>query len=137
MVNSRFAVAIHILALIAANPFKQLTSEFIAGSVNTNPVVIRRLTSLLKKSGILTSRVGVPGPTLKKAPSEISLMEIYKAVQNKEELFVIHEKPNPDCPVGRQIQSALDVTFLEVQKAMENELASKSLQDVMNHLVEK
>ncbi|MCY7777244.1 Rrf2 family transcriptional regulator [Bacillus haynesii] len=132
MVNTRLSVAIHILSLIAANPRE--SSEMIAGSVNTNPVVIRRMISQLKKAGILTSRPGVAGATLKRDPEDISLLDIYRAVQPHEELFAIHDKPNPNCPVGRQIQTTLDQTFHSVQQAMENELASKSLKDVLTHL---
>ncbi|WP_195536806.1 Rrf2 family transcriptional regulator [Bacillus paralicheniformis] len=132
MVNTRLSVAIHILSLIAANPRE--SSEMIAGSVNTNPVVIRRMISQLKKGGILTSRPGVAGATLKRDPEDISLLDIYRVVQPQEELFAIHDKPNPNCPVGRQIQTTLDQTFHSVQQAMENELASKSLKDVLTHL---
>jgi len=132
MINSRLAVAIHILSLISTD--ERASSDMIAGSVNTNPVVVRRTISQLKKAGILTSRAGVPGASLKKDPSEITLLEVYRAVQSKEELFAVHDNPNPDCPVGKNIQRALDETFGSVQRAMENELASKSLYDVMNHL---
>lgn len=134
MINTRLSVAIHILTLVASNPNEPLTSEFIASSVNTNPVVIRRISSLLKKAGILTSRPGVPGSALTKAPSEISLLEIYEAVQVQDDLFAIHEKPNPNCPVGRNIQATLDKTYYSIQKAMENELKNKSLKDVIEHL---
>ncbi|MEC1259290.1 Rrf2 family transcriptional regulator [Bacillus swezeyi] len=132
MVNTRLSVAIHILSLIASNPRE--SSEMIAGSVNTNPVVIRRMISQLKKADILTSRPGVAGASLKRDPADISLLDIYRAVQQQEELFAIHEKPNLNCPVGKQIQSTLDQTFLSVQQAMERELASKSLKDVLTHL---
>ncbi|KAA6451005.1 Rrf2 family transcriptional regulator [Bacillus swezeyi] len=134
MVNTRLSVAIHILSLIASNPREQVSSEMIAGSVNTNPVVIRRMISLLKKADILTSRPGVAGASLKRDPADISLLDIYRAVQQQEELFAIHEKPNLNCPVGKQIQTTLDQTFLSVQQAMEHELASKSLKDVLTHL---
>lgn len=87
-----------------------------------------------EKAGILTSRPGVAGASLKRDPADISLLDIYRAVQSQEELFAIHEKPNPDCPVGKRIQSTLDETFHSVQKAMENELASKSLKDILSHL---
>ncbi|ARV46262.1 transcriptional regulator [Bacillus subtilis] len=132
MINSRLAVAIHILSLVSMD--EKTSSEIIADSVNTNPVVVRRMISLLKKADILTSRAGVPGASLKKDPADISLLEVYRAVQKQEELFAVHENPNPKCPVGKKIQNALDETFESVQKAMENELASKSLKDVMNHL---
>lgn len=134
MINTRFAVAIHILALTATHSREKLTSEYMASSVNTNPVVIRRISGMLKKAGLLTSTVGIPGTTLKKEPGQISLLEVYRAVQNHEDLFAIHEKPNLKCPVGASIQATLDDTFSSVQQAMENELAGKSLKDIVDHL---
>ncbi|GIN88117.1 putative HTH-type transcriptional regulator YwnA [Heyndrickxia sporothermodurans] len=135
MVNSRFAVAIHILSLIATTKDRdQLTSDWIASSVNTNPVVIRRISGMLRKAGILESKPGIAGSILTKAPSQITLLEVYKAVQPQEDLFSLHEKPNPECPVGKKIQSTLDDVFHSVQSAMESKLADQSLQDVLDHL---
>lgn len=103
MINSRLAVAIHILSLISVD--EKTSSEIIADSVNTNPVVVRRMISLLKKADILTSRAGVPGASLKKDPADISLLEVYRAVQKQEELFAVHENPNPKCPVGKKFRT--------------------------------
>jgi DNA-binding IscR family transcriptional regulator len=136
MKNSRLAVAIHILTLVGSNSHNPISSELMAGSINTNPVVVRRLSSLLKKAGLISSQVGVPGSTLTKDPSDISLLDVYHAIEDKTELFAIHDKPNPNCPVGKKIQATLDLTFDSVQQAMENELASKTLKDVMDHLFE-
>ena len=137
MINSRLAVAIHIMVLLASNPRETVSSEWMAGSVNTNPVVIRRIMGMLRKAGLLTSSAGKTGAELTKEPSDTTLLDIFKAVEPKDELFAIHEKPNPACPVGRNIQSALDLTFTRVQTAMEEELRSQSLQDVMNTLSPK
>ncbi|KMJ59586.1 transcriptional regulator [Bacillus sp. LL01] len=134
MVNTRLSVAIHILAVVALHPKEALSSEMIASSVTTNPVVIRRISSSLKKAGLLTSKVGVPGFSLTKEPKEISLLDIYNAIQVDKELFPIHEEPNPNCLVGKRIQSTLEDTYKSVQLAMENELKTKTLQDVMDHL---
>ncbi|WP_164667361.1 Rrf2 family transcriptional regulator [Virgibacillus doumboii] len=135
MKNSRFAVAVHILALTSHNPREQLTSDFIANSVNTNPVVIRRISGKLKKAGLLTSHAGIPGVAVTKESSDISLLDIYKAVQeDNEATFTMHENPNPDCAVGRNIQAVLDNKFDRAQKAMENELAAQTLQDVLHDL---
>lgn len=103
MINSRLAVAIHILSLISMD--EKASSDIIADSVNTNPVVVRRMISLLKKGDILTSRAGVPGASLTKDPADISLLEVYRAVQNQEELFAVHENPNPKCPVGKKFSA--------------------------------
>ncbi|GAA3347377.1 Rrf2 family transcriptional regulator [Lysinibacillus sp. FSL M8-0216] len=134
MINIRLSVAIHVLSLISTD--STLSSEKIASSVNTNPVVIRRISSDLKKAGILTSKVGVPGSSLTRDPSDITLFDIYKAVHLEKELFPIHNNPNPDCHVGKKIQHTLNVTFESVQTAMENELKNKTLESIMNHLNE-
>lgn len=103
MVNSRVSVAIHILSLIATtNDSNQLTSEWIASSVNTNPVVIRRISSQLKKANLIVSNAGVAGYQLAKEPKDITLLDIYRAVQAPEELFAIHDNPNPECAVGKK-----------------------------------
>ncbi len=132
MINTRLSVAIHILSLVATEP--HLSSDRIAGSVTTNPVVIRRISGELRRAGLLASRAGVPGFTLTKGPEEITLLDIYKAVNLEKELFAIHDKPNPNCQIGREIQHTLDVTFDSVRQAMENELNSKTLQDVLQQL---
>ncbi|MCM3790923.1 Rrf2 family transcriptional regulator [Domibacillus indicus] len=135
MINSRLAVAIHIMVLIASNPRETVSSEWMAGSVNTNPVVVRRIMGMLRKAGLLISRAGKTGAALTRDPADITLLDIFRAVEPKEELFAIHEKPNPECAVGKNIQSALDVTFGRAQAAMEQELSSQTLKDVMNHLL--
>ncbi|MBF4501551.1 Rrf2 family transcriptional regulator [Savagea sp. SN6] len=134
MINTRFSVAIHIISLIASNPNEQMSSEWIAGSVNTNPVVIRRIIGLLKKANIVRTSQGVAGVELVKCPSETTLLEIYNAVIHQDELFSVHEKPNVACPVGRNIQKALDVTFGEAQEAMEKVLAGKTVSDIIDDM---
>lgn len=135
MVNSRFAVAIHILSLIAVTKDRTvLTSDFIAGSVNTNPVVVRRISSQLKKAHLLSSTAGVSGYVLTKTPQEISLLEVYKAVQAPDELFALHKSPNPACSVGKQIIGVLTNVFDTVQQAMERELQQQSLQHILDRI---
>lgn len=135
MVNSRFSVAIHILSLIASTKDTHtLTSDFIASSVNTNPVVIRRICGQLKKAGLIASQAGISGYELVVSPKDITLLDIYRAVQAPEDLFAIHDNPNPNCAVGKQIQSTLDDVFCSVQQAMESKLEEETLQDVLDHL---
>lgn len=135
MVNSRFSVAIHILSLIASTKDTNLlTSDFIAGSVNTNPVVIRRISSQLKKAGLIQSKSGVAGYTLSRTPAEINLLDVYHATQAPNDIFAIHEHPNPNCSVGKEIEHTLDSIFSSVQQTMENELKHKTLEDVVQQL---
>lgn len=137
-ISSRFSVAVHVLALLATTPVGELlTSDRMAGSVNTNPVVIRRILGQLKKAGLVEVRAAVGGTHLRRAPADITLLDVYYAVEVVEgSLFNIHDKPNPRCPVGRNIQAALDDTLRRAQAALEQQLASVSVAQVVADLGE-
>ncbi|MBC1499589.1 Rrf2 family transcriptional regulator [Listeria weihenstephanensis] len=132
-ISSRFTVATHILSLIATQE-PPLTSERIAGSVNTNPVVIRRISGQLKKAGLIAVKAGTGGASLLKPLDQITLLEVYKAVDSVEdgELFQFHDSPNPDCEVGAHIQGAMEQTLRDAQTAMEQVLAGKTMADIVD-----
>ncbi len=132
-ISSRFSVAVHVLTLLATNPVGELlTSDRMAGSVNTNPVVIRRILGQLKKAGLVEVRPAAGGTYLRRDPAAITLLDVYRAVDVVEErLFSVHEKPNPNCVVGRSIQAALDGTLGRAQAALEQELAATTLAQVV------
>jgi DNA-binding IscR family transcriptional regulator len=100
-ISSRFTVAVHILSLLSIAGNAHCTSEWIAGSVNTNPVVIRRVIGKLKKAELVNVRPGTGGAYLLKDLDEITLLDVYKAVEVVEEgqLFQFHEQPNPEHPI--------------------------------------
>lgn len=135
-ISTRFAVAIHILTLIDCNKEGKSTSEWIAASVNTNPVVIRRLTGMLHKAGLVDVRPGVAGAKLTRSAADITLLQIYKAVNAVEEdsLFSVHEHPNPACAVGKNIAGAIIPVFSGAQKAMENVLQGVTLDQIVNQI---
>ena len=132
-ISSRFSVAVHVLTLLAANPLGELlTSDRIAGSVNTNPVVIRRILGQLKQAGLVEVRAAAGGTYLRRDPATLTLLEVYRAVEASEpQLFSVHEHPNPHCLVGRNIQAALDGTLARAQAALEQELATTTLAQVV------
>lgn len=134
-ISSRFTIAIHIFACI--DTFEKeykITSDFLASSTNVNPVIIRKLLAQLKAAGLVNVVRGSGGASIARPLNEITFLDIYQAVECVEEgeLFHFHENPNPDCPVGRNIHHILDDKLKRVQSAMEKELASITLQDVMN-----
>lgn len=138
-ISSRFAVGIHILALIQINKDGVSSSEFLAGSVNTNPAVIRKIMGMLKKAELIEVHPGIAGAKLAKELSDITLFDVYKAVNvvPEKELFNIHENPNPECPVGRNIQNTIGPLFSTAQLAMENVLGNVTLEDVVKDIVGK
>lgn len=138
-ISSRFAVGIHILALIEMNKEGISSSEFLASSVNTNPAVIRKLMGMLKKAGLVEVHPGIAGAKLAKDLSEITLFDVYKAVNvvHEKELFSVHDNPNPNCPVGKNIQNTIEPLFAAAQLAMEKVLKDVTLEDVVKDLANK
>ena len=138
-ISSRFAVGIHILALIEINKDGVSSSEFLAGSVNTNPAVIRKIMGMLKKAGLIEVHPGIAGAELAKELSDITLLDVYKAVNvvPDKELFSVHENPNLECPVGRNIQNTIGPLFSTAQLAMENVLGNVTLEDVVKDIAGK
>ena len=119
MNNTRFAVALHILTLLAVeNKCQPTTSEYLAESANTNPVVIRRLLGLLRRAGLVTAQLGAGGGViLARAAEEITLLEVFCAVRETEMFFLDARKANPECICGRNLQPVLAGVFREVEGA--------------------
>ena len=134
-ITSRFTIAAHIITAIDYfNDTPRVNSEFLAGSVGVNPVIVRTVISQLREAGILRTRRGSGGAELARPLHEITFYDVYKAVgsvDKEEGLFRFHERPNPDCPVGRNIRKALDGRLSRIQSAMEAELKRVTLADVV------
>ncbi|MBC1468268.1 Rrf2 family transcriptional regulator [Listeria welshimeri] len=136
-IPTRFSVAVHILTLIDMNKERSITSDTIAASVNTNPVVIRRIMSKLKKAGLIQSSPGISGTYLLKNATEITLYDIYQAVEVTDNLFDIHKNPNPNCEVGANIQETLDTVFIHAQQKMEADLKRTTLSQITADIKQK
>lgn len=137
-INTQFPVAVHILTLIALINEEYSTSELIARSVSTNPVVIRRINAMLKKANLITVKIGVGGTVLNYKPKDITLLDVYNAVKiSKDELlFDLHDNPNLKCFVGANIHGALSEPLMEAQKALEDSLNNYTLLDVVKKIAE-
>ena len=135
-IGSKFTIGVHILtALEYFKESERVNSEFLAGSIGVNPVIVRGVLSQLREAGIVQTQRGSSGAVLAKGLAEISLYDVYKAVGSvdaEEGLFHFHEQPNPDCPVGRNIHGVLDRHLADAQRAMEEELRRTTLADIVN-----
>lgn len=133
-ITSRFTIAIHIFTCIEAlkDEYK-MTSEFLALSINANPVVVRRLLGQLREAGLITVQRGSGGASLARPAEEITLLDIYNAVECVDQggLFHFHENPNQKCPVGRNIHAALDGRLHQIQHAMEQEMQSITVAEII------
>ncbi|KRN58048.1 Rrf2 family transcriptional regulator [Carnobacterium divergens] len=134
-ISTKFPVAVHVLSILSLNRQTTIYSDYIAASVNTNPVVIRRIVGLLKKAGLVDSAPGMGGITLLKEPQEITLYDIYNAVSVKDkQLFSLHQDTNPECVVGKNIQQSLVGVMRTAEEAMEDELKKTTLADTINEI---
>ena len=133
--NTQFSMAVHILTVLAQADDENIKSEKIAASVNTNPVVIRRLLSQLRQANLVSTQTGANGGTrLAKPPSEIRLSDVYRAV-NCGRIFALHNRePNKDCPVGKNIEAVLCHLQKAIDKGIDNTLAKYSLEDVFERV---
>lgn len=136
-ISSRFTIALHILtALETFQGQYRLTSRFLSGSIQANPVIIRNILLQLKAACFVQIPRGRGSITLLKSSNEISLLDVYKSIEplEQDKLFSFHKNPNPQCPVGRNIHNILDWRLLSVQQAMENKLESMKLSDILTDL---
>lgn len=134
-ISTRYSDAIHIMAYIDIYQKTKLSSENIAKSVMTSPVVVRRIMSALQKARLIETTHGSPNPTLAKDPSDITLLDIYLAVEKDKPLFSVDPKTNPQCIVGSQIQDVLAQNYHEVQAAALGRLARITLQDIIDEII--
>ena len=134
-IGSKFTIGVHIITAIEYfKDMDRVNSDFLAGSIGVNPVIVRTVISQLREAGLVQTQRGSSGAQLARRLDEITLYDIYKAVgsvDGEEGLFHFHEQPNPECPVGRNIHQVLGYRLTEAQKAMEDQLKSTTLADIV------
>jgi len=135
MTSSRFAVAVHVLTLMAWSEDEPLKSEQVAESVNTNPVVIRRMLCELAEAGLVVSQTGsMGGSRLSRKPDEITLLDLYRAVECRGVFSLHRQPPSRNCPVGVNIETVLGEVLEEVDLAVEHVLAKITISDIVVRL---
>jgi len=138
--NSRMTIAIHALAWMALaqrQGHDVLTSDQVAASVNTNPVIIRRSLGALRRAGLVRVRHGAgAGWRLARPPGEITLLDVYHAVGQGPLFGMHHTEPNAECPVGRGIRPALGQVYDGIEHVMRRELALVSVADVLRETLQ-
>ena len=125
-------MAVHVLTVLGFKEGDRVTSKLLAMSVNTNPVIIRRLLLTLKRAKLIETGKGAgSGSRLSRSPARINLAQVYRAVENSEPFAPPSTKPNPACPVGNCIRRALNQVFASAEAALENDLAKTTLSSVL------
>jgi DNA-binding IscR family transcriptional regulator len=132
MIATRFAVSLHILTLVARGPTEQSTSARLAWSIGTNPVVVRRLSGLLARAGLITVQRGPGGASLARPADGISLRDVWRAIHpEREKVLRVHSRTNQACPVGQRLPGLLRARFEAAEAALLGNLASTTLANLM------
>ena len=133
-VANRFSIGVHILSLLGALRDAEHTSEWMAGSIGVHPVVVRNVTGMLRRAGLVRTQQGAAGAQLARSLSEVTLLDVFRAVEDEGRLFSVHPRPNPKCPVGARIEQTLGEIFTDAENAMHAKLASVTLEQVVRKL---
>jgi Rrf2 family protein len=134
--NSRFSIAVHILTLLASMPDERLTSEFMALSIGTNAVVIRRQLALLRRAGLVDSKGSKGGGwRLARPADQIGLSEIHSALGTEVQLRMHRNHPHPACAVGQNVRTALQTVYAEVDAAIDETLSGHTVQEMLNDVL--
>ncbi|RYG70994.1 Rrf2 family transcriptional regulator [bacterium] len=134
--NCRFAFGVHVMSVLALNPEENYSSDTLGHTVNTNPVVIRRLLLDLKEAGLVETQRGPGGGAkLARAADEINLAQIYRAASGEVEPFGEHpHQPAQCCQVGREIKHVLERVSESARRAVEAEFEAVTLADVLSEI---
>jgi Rrf2 family protein len=136
--NTHFAVAVHVLVFIAEQGGAPVTSETVAGSVGTNPSFVRRILATLGRAGLTTSQEGKRGGTVLARPADqISLRDVYRAVDEERELIPLHPSPHPQCKIGRNIKGVLGSAVAEVEETVDVQLDKTTIADLLAEIVHR
>ncbi|MDL0088944.1 Rrf2 family transcriptional regulator [Campylobacter gastrosuis] len=133
-IGVKFSTAIHILLSVEFFKDEKNTSEFLAQTIGTNPVIVRNIIGELKRAGLVITKPGVGGLSLAKTPEEITLFDIFAAInENHDLMFKIHNAPI-ECPLGGKINALLTPHFIATQDALKSKLQSIKISDLLNEL---
>lgn len=133
--SHKLSDAIHVLTYIDIFKDGDLSSSAIADSIESNPSLVRRSMAQLTKKGLLVSQPGTVRVKLARPSDEISLLDIYQAIDEVHELLHVDTQTNLDCPVGRNIQPVLRDFYDQIQKAAEQKMAAIKLSDISRDIL--
>lgn len=135
--STKLSDSIHILVFIYTNPGDDLSSATIARSLQTNPSCVRQFMMKLRKAGILNSVAGHAKPTLAREAKNITMLDIYRAVEGEKPLLHLDTHTNPECGVGVNIQYAIQEYYDEIQKIVEEKMSYITLEDIVESYYQK
>ena len=131
--SHRLSDAVHILTYLEIYHGQKISSQDLAASVDANPSLIRSLIAKMVKAGILKPK----SPQLSRPAAEITLLDVYYAVEENHHLLHVDEQTNQQCPVGKNIQPVLGKAYDQIQVAAEAMMKQITLQDVVDEVADR
>lgn len=135
--STKLSDALHLLVFVATGQGGDLSSDAIAKSLACNPSSVRQLMSKLRRGGLLSSVAGHARPTLARKPCDISMLDVYRAVEGDKPLLHLDTHTNPACGVGVNVQFVIGERFAEVQSAAEHAMAATSLESIIEQYLSR
>lgn len=135
--STKLSDTLHVLVFLSLGADQRLTSARIAQSVKTNPAYIRQLMATLKNAGLISNTQGQANASLMKSPVEITMLDVYRAVEGNKPLLHLDVDTNPECGVGINIQLAIADFYQEIQKVAEQKMSQITLQDMIQQYYKK
>lgn len=136
--STRTATAVHAMTFLARWADEGLQSSAkIAESLESNPVLVRRILGSLQGAGLVYAVEGSGGGwQLARDAAAITLLDAYAAVEGGGVLLPSHaHAPSQQCVVGRHAQAVLDDEFAAARDAMERRLAQTSIADILDRIL--
>ena len=132
MVNQQFTFAVHILTALAFSPGNVIDSQTLAASVNTNPVVVRRLLLALRRARLIETFAGKHGGArLRKKPNRISLVDIYDAVESRPVILINDRKALKRCHVSCNMKEIMTGVAESTEQAVRKHLRGITLEQLV------
>lgn len=138
-ISMKCSIAVHCLIFIhEAKGIAKVTSNLLAESTGSNPVVIRNILSALKKAGLITVLRGTGGAELCADPSQITLYQIYSALEpdGVTSIIGIHPCQGRPCPVAQNIHKVLEPPYHKIEDAVKQAMQEITLQSMIDEFHE-
>ena len=137
-ITNKFTIGVHIICAVEYfRKDREVTSSLLSLSTGANPVTVRTVISELREAGLLDISQGKTGIGLKKDIKDISMLDVFNAVDglDKDGLFHFHDNPNIDCPVGKNIHKAMDDKLMKIQDSMNSQMEKIKIGDVYDDII--
>lgn len=133
--NTKCSIALHCLLFIAEyGETMKVTGDLLASSTGCHAAAIRSILGTLRKNGMIAIRRGVGGAKLARSSESITVWEVYHALNPKDTAHVmaLHPHPNPQCPIGKQVERILKITYQPIEKVIEETMKTMTLQELLH-----